>query len=587
MKRLSFLIIPFLLAILNTLPLSGTEQILSFDSHITVDSSGSMDVTEKITVISEGDRIKHGIYRDFPTKYKDRYGNHYVVDFQLTDIRCDGLSSNYWTEPMRNGIRVYIGEKKALIPTGRHIYLIRYQTTRQLGFFNGYDELYWNVTGNGWAFPIGNAYATIELPSDAAKHLKWYGGYTGPAQSKENNYIADIRPDGKIHFSAAKQLNENEGLTIYVAWPAGYVTRPDNWTKFNYFLKDNLDILAGLAGNTIVFTYYLLVWAMVGKDPKKGTIIPIYSPPDNLSPAAVRYITKMGFDDRAFAAAIINTAVKGAVEINDMDGVYDITRLEKKDSTLTAEENKLLDTLIGQGTYRSITLQNENHKEIRAAMRYLINSLKTAYEKIYFNTNSNYFYGGFIISAIAMLGCAFSLPQLNVSPSPMFVLLFITIVLINLLFYHLLKAPTLLGRRVLDRIEGFKMYLTVAEKDRLSVLVPPDKSVKTFEKYLPYALALDVEQQWSEYFSEVLAAAGAGGAETDEGGQTDNLYSHHYSPRWYHSNRHNTFTGTNFTSSLSNAFAGAISSSSTPPGSTGGRGGFSGGGGGGGGGGGW
>ena len=79
-----------------------------------------------------------------------------------------------------------------------------------------------------------------------------------------------------------------------------------------------------------------------------------------------------------------------------------------------------------------------------------------------------------------------------------------TMIFINLLFYRLLKAPTLTGRKILDKIEGFKMYLSIAEKDRLNLLNPPERTPELFEKYLPYAFALDVEQLWSEQFSDVL-----------------------------------------------------------------------------------
>ncbi|MBU1631298.1 MAG: DUF2207 domain-containing protein, partial [Candidatus Omnitrophica bacterium] len=59
------------------------ERILLFESYINVNEDGSMQVTENITVQSTGNEIKHGIYRDFPTRYKDRLGNNYVVDFKV------------------------------------------------------------------------------------------------------------------------------------------------------------------------------------------------------------------------------------------------------------------------------------------------------------------------------------------------------------------------------------------------------------------------------------------------------------------------------------------------------------------------
>lgn len=124
----------------------------------------------------------------------------------------------------------------------------------------------------------------------------------------------------------------------------------------------------------------------------------------------------------------------------------------------------------------------------------------------------------------------------------------------------------------MGQIAGFKLYLSVAEADRLNMLHPPEKTPELFERYLAYALALDVEQQWAEQFAGVLEQAGRD-----------------YQPAWYSGRG---FTSGNFvglTSQLSGSLAGAISSSSTAPGSSSGSGGggSSGGGGGGGGGGGW
>jgi len=154
------------------------------------------------------------------------------------------------------------------------------------------------------------------------------------------------------------------------------------------------------------------------------------------------------------------------------------------------------------------------------------------------------------------------------------VLLLLALVFVNIIYYHLLKAPTIHGRKVMDEIEGFKMYLEVAEEERLDMLHPPQKTPELFEKYLPYALALGVENDWSEKFADVLAAASV-----DTG----------YSPSWYTGTNWKTAGMTGVVSSLGSSFSSAISSSSSAPGSSSGSsgGGSSGGGGGGGGGGGW
>ncbi len=146
---------------------------------------------------------------------------------------------------------------------------------------------------------------------------------------------------------------------------------------------------------------------------------------------------------------------------------------------------------------------------------------------------------------------------------------------LNIVFYHLLKAPTLLGRRVLDRIEGFKMFLGATETDRFERLYPAGRTPEQFEKYLPYAIALGVEQQWTEQFTDVLSRA----SEADGAG---------YRPLWYSGSWDSSRIGS-FAGSVGSSLSGAISSSASAPGSSsgGGGGGSSGGGGGGGGGGAW
>jgi len=109
----------------------------------------------------------------------------------------------------------------------------------------------------------------------------------------------------------------------------------------------------------------------------------------------------------------------------------------------------------------------------------------------------------------------------------------------------------------MDQIEGFRMYLETAEGELLNQLHPPELTPERFEKYLPYALALDVENAWSEKFSWALENAATGPGDND----------HH---RWYEGRHYDTY---NFADQLSQSMDAAISSASSPPGSSGGGGG--------------
>ena len=139
-KTLSLFISILFIFSFSSFPFSS-ERIISFDSDIVVNEDGSMVVTETIKVEAQGINIKRGIYRDFPTRYKDQYGNDYNVNFELFSVQRDGKPEDYHTEGFSNGIRVYCGKKDYFLPNGIYSYQIKYKTNRQLGFFEGFG--YW------------------------------------------------------------------------------------------------------------------------------------------------------------------------------------------------------------------------------------------------------------------------------------------------------------------------------------------------------------------------------------------------------------------------------------------------------------
>ncbi len=104
------------------------------------------------------------------------------------------------------------------------------------------------------------------------------------------------------------------------------------------FIHDNRSSFAGLFGLVVLFVYYFTVWLRHGKDPVEGTIIPLYEPPDKFSPASIRFVTNMGFDNKVFSAAIINMAVKGYITIREENNDYTLVKTGADDSTLSRDE---------------------------------------------------------------------------------------------------------------------------------------------------------------------------------------------------------------------------------------------------------
>jgi len=549
------------------------ERIVSYHSDIRVNEDATMDVVETIRVRAEGEKIRHGIYRDFPTKYRDRFGNNYSVDFETLDVRRDGQPEGYHFGYLTNGKRIYFGKQEILLYPGVYTYTFCYRTSRQIGFFKDHDELYWNVTGNGWEFPIDEASATIELPAGAAEKVSEAIAFTGPQGARGQDFCVKRGDDKNVAFTTTRPLGAAEGLTIVVSWPKGFVREPSVSQKLGAFLLNNIAVFYCVAGFLLIFFYYMVVWLRFGRDPRKGTIIPLYAPPHNLSPAAIRCIFKMGYDYKAFSAAVVDMAVKGVVRIKEISQAYSLEKTGAGADALSPDEAVAAGKLFEDGP--GVALKNDNYMTVQAAVRELTHSLRNSFEKVYFLTNSHFFVFGLVLSLFFFFGVFF---LIFLNPLVNFPIVILTI-FINILFYRLLKAPTLLGRKVIDQIEGFRMYLSVAEKNRLNILNPPQKTPELFEKYLPYALALDVEVEWAEQFSDVFARL----HETQTA----------YAPAWYVGSGWSTHQIAGFTSHLSSSFSHAVVASSTPPGSSsggysgGGGGGFSGGGGGGGGGGGW
>ncbi|HEV7658209.1 MAG TPA: DUF2207 domain-containing protein [Allosphingosinicella sp.] len=202
---------------------AGVERILSFSSDIQVRRDASLDVTDTIRIAARGDRFRHGIYRDFPTSYRSA-GRTVEIGFEVASVTRDGRPERWRTEPVENGVRIMIGNADALLAPGTHSYSIRYRTTRQIGFFADRDELYWNVTGNGWPFAIDRAEVRLRLPARARFGNRAF--YTGAAGSTEADARVTSERPGEISISATRPLGPGEGLTIEVAWSKGVVREP-------------------------------------------------------------------------------------------------------------------------------------------------------------------------------------------------------------------------------------------------------------------------------------------------------------------------------------------------------------------------
>ena len=554
-------------------PARADERILGYDSLLSVQADGNVLVTETITVRAEGDAIRRGLYRDFPTRYKDRFGNRVKVDFEVLGVERDGKPEPWFTERRANGVRVNTGNDELLPTPGVFTFAIRYRTNRQLGFFPGHDELYWNVTGLGWSFPIDAAQATVTLPAPvAAKDLR-LDAYTGRAGEQGKDVQAASPRPGVAVFRSTRPLDPGEGLTIALGFPKGLVPEPTAEQRWRWFLRDNRGVLVGLIGLLLLAGFYGWRWWLVGRDPPAGPIFPRYEPPADFGPGELRMLRRMDADTRCFTADVVDMAVRGFLQIHQDGKDWRLQReAGAKLESLATSQRALATVLFKDGD--GIALKNSEATRMQAAIAAHQAALAKRLKPRYFIGNGGSLLVG--VAGSAVLGLAAFAVSGGNGIIALLVIGALAIVL-HVLFLFLLKAPTREGRKLLDEIEGLRLYLGVADRDELSALRGPADApmldAARYQTLLPHALALDVEEAWTRHFTAAVGAAAVAAA----------------TPAWYHGQGGSGPLGlAGLGHSLGSTLTSQISASATPPGSSsgGGGGGFSGGGGGGGGGGG-
>ncbi|GAA3062004.1 DUF2207 domain-containing protein [Rhizobium viscosum] len=623
----------------------GEEFIASFDAAIQLEKSGALTVAETITVNAEGDRIRRGIFRDFPLTFRDANGRRRSVDFSVVSVKRDGRDEPWHTESITGGIRIYAGSEDVTISPGRHQYVFTYKTNRQIRYFDDHDELYWNVTGNGWIFPIRSAVATVTFPQGVVPED--VAVFTGPVGAAGKNARASV-DDGRLVVATTAPLGAQEGLTFAAKLPKGAIDPPSADQESSWWFSDNRDYFIGFGGLILVFLYYTRSWLKVGRDPAREIVVPRWDPPSGISPALVNYVDNKGFSGQgwtALSATALDLAVRGYVTLGDLKDSILIRRTDKPlgKEKLQAGEAELLKAVGGSGD--TLTIDKANGEKVKSVGQSFRSSIEREHRGKYYNSNAGYITGGVILSAAALValfvfgslepdtialmiipigisvflsvfvaGFAKALHRGRSLVGKIFAVIAIAIavfvglsilsavvlalgsslmefhetpmlfavggiVLLNILYFFIMGAPTPLGAKMTAGVDGLRQYLTLAEKDRMNTAGAPQMSPQHFETLLPYAVALGVEKPWSRTFETWLAAASAGAAAAA------------YSPGWYSGNFNSgSFSDRigGFSSSMASTIASTIPSpppSSSSSGFSGG--GSSGGGGGGGGGGGW
>jgi uncharacterized membrane protein len=547
--------------------------INQFHSDVMIQQDSSVIIKETLDV--EFHQARHGIYREIPFEYQDEFGKMITTPTRVLSVTDkSGKPLKYRVEKTGSVVNIRIGDAKRYVER-RWTYMVTYEVENAILFFKGHDELYWNVTGNYWKAPIEEASATVSLTTkDKSKNLM-IKGYEGVQGSREECGYETYGELGK--FYTKRSLKVGEGLTIAFGWDKGLVFPPTSWKKFMWAMNPGENWIFLLP--VFSFIFMLSLWNQKGRDPKvRESVTVMYEPPkvDNnpLIPAEAGTLIDEKLDPRDITASIVGLAVRGYIKIEETkkEGLifdskdYYLKRVKGPDEHLTSFERELMEDLLP--AYRPGTLvselKNKFYTNLPRLKRMIYGDLIS---KKYFLSNpetvrNSYITVAFVLSVFLIGGLMIFLQNSGFRSVFVGILTGIPI----FAFGKAMPAKTRAGATAYMDILGFQEFMNRAEKDQLERM--GDKNL--FSKFLPYAIALDVADNWAKAFEGIFQEP----------------------PDWYASpGGFRTFTPYSFahsfnsvTSSLGSAMVSAPRGSG---GGGGGGGGFSGGGFGGGGGGSW
>ncbi len=569
MKLFNYVII-FLFFVLSGATNALAEEVSNFTAVITPYSDGSFKVEETIAYNFK-EAEKHGIYRYLPTTHDqapDKWYKKRFVEYEVLNVTLDDGPVNFEQIPESGRLFIKIGDANTTV-TGLRTYQITYLVRGGLHYYKeGTVEIYWDVTGSDWGVPILNASAVIDNTEGLLNSERFcYAGLPGETESCTSisatssvvTFVAPVLMPGS-NFTIAQELHSEKiaqqvieetppwilWVVIVVGWLLGMI-----YIVYRYKTKHN----------------------------PHHAVISQYEPYEDFKPMFTGVLLDGRLDAKDITASLIYLAEQGFLKIKKTEKKvmiffevddYEVT-LQRPISEAETEFSREVLTLLFSdnetvGTSVSLSaLKADSSKRQANAVKVqkLRDSVVTdLVNRQYFERILNL--PIIIVVAIVLaIGLPFLLPFLAPVIGSFTIPLIIIVVGTLIILGFGYQRRTRKGYEALNHLKGFKDFLSVTDAERFKFHNAPSKSPEQFMKFLPYAIALGVEKEWSEVFKDIQLIQ----------------------PDWYEGN--SNFAAVALASDLGN-FSNAFTAASVPDNSSGsGGGGSSGGGSGGGGGGSW
>ncbi|HEY1801237.1 MAG TPA: DUF2207 domain-containing protein [Terriglobales bacterium] len=478
-------------------------RIANFDDNITVTRNGTADVREQIAIVFVGSF--QGIHRTIPIHYPGPTGTNYTLFLNVKGITDqDGMPLKY--ESSTSGdfrdLKIYIPGAQDTTKT----VVIQYSVRNGVRYFPDHDEFYWNVTGNDWPVPIDMATALVQFPSDASGSLRAQA-FTGVYGSAQRDATSNVK-DSSVLFATNNPLPMRGGLTVDVFIPKGILRQPGAFTKFLWFLGSNPIVFLPFFAFGVMF----VIWWYKGRDPDPGrSVAPMYEPPAGMTPAEAGTLLGDQVHPRDITSTLVDLAVRGFVKIEEVDNkgivfhhkdyIFHSLKPQAQWSDLAPHEMVMMTNVFGSADQTTLSsLRNRFYTAIPVIRTDIMSALK---QKNMYSVDpdsaNSYSIGGAVLIAAPFAILEFTKTVDVFSSVPLLIGCGAISAFIWWLFARVMTAKTLKGVQTKVAVLGFQEFMNRVDKDRLKVMPP-----NTFEKFLPFAMALGVEHQWATAFAGII-----------------------------------------------------------------------------------
>jgi hypothetical protein len=536
----------------NFYPLEYDE----FVSSVHLNSEDHITVEEKTVV--NFITPHHGIFAQIPETYNTDIWYRPVETLDVTVISVTDENGNpvqYSTYSTNGFLEIKIGDPDVTI-TGIHTYLLTYEIDGAISFFDDFTGFSYNVTGNFSDMPIHKAALFLTADFDFKTDWESYC-YTGEFGSDDQDCTINTEANG-ITVRTTQTLNPQEGLSFTLELPNGLITAPTFLEKYGSYILINLGLFLPFP----VFAYVYTSWKKKGKDPKgRDTVVPRFEIPKDFSAAEAGVLIDNSADNIEISATIIDLAIRGYIRIEETKKGFkkdytfhlnpkDQSKLIQHEKTLLAAFKKKATEEDGKSFVKLSSLKNTFYTTATKIKAGLLSGLVT---KEIYTLNPNKLKSTYTGAATALFIGIISIGIPTLGPlggyGSVFGLLLSAAIIFGFGIY--MSQRTEKGSEMLAYIQGMKMYINTAEKDRINMMQDPDSpyakapdnTIELFEKLLPYAIVLGVSDAWGKQFKDIY---------TEQ-------------PEWY-SGQYRTFSTHHLLNSIGGATTAMASGlTSTPP----------------------